>query len=205
MTEKTSISSKISFLFRKARPWLIYLGLFLVLRYSGLLSGISTATHTALLESGFMDAAPDETLSKKTFDYDFVLLDANRQPVDVAKFKGKTIFLNLWATWCGPCRAEMPSIHALYKKVDRAKIEFIMLSLDQNDRFNKVSSYISRQAFSFPVFYPQEGLPDLLQVRSIPTTFVISPKGEVVYSSAGTANYDTDKFKKFLEDVALSK
>lgn len=205
MNEKASIGPKISSLFRKARPWLIYLGLFLVLRYSGLLSGISSATHRALLETGFMDANPNEPVAKKTFDYDFTLLDASQKPIDVTKFKGKTIFLNLWATWCGPCRAEMPSIQSLYEKVDHKKIEFVMLSLDQNDRFNKVSSYIAKQGFSFPIFYPNDGLPDLLQVRSIPTTFVISPTGEVVYSSAGTANYDTDKFKKFLDDLAASQ
>lgn len=185
----------------KAKPWLIYLTLFLVLRYSGIMSGVSSVANAAILKTGFMDASPGETLPKKTFDYDFTLLDADQKPIDMAQFKGKTIFLNIWATWCGPCRAEMPSIQSLYNKVDHSKIEFVMLSLDQQDRVKKVSSYISRQGFTFPVFYPENDLPELLQVRSIPSTFVISPKGEIVYHENGTANYDTEKFKAFLEGL----
>jgi thiol-disulfide isomerase/thioredoxin len=198
------LNPKIKSLILKAKPWFIYLALFLVLRYSGIMSGISSVTNAAILKTGFMDASPDESLPKKTFDYDFTLLDASQKPIDMAKYRGKTIFLNIWATWCGPCRAEMPSIQSLYDKVDHSKIEFVMLSLDQQDRFKKVSSYITKQGFTFPVFYPDSDLPALLQVRTIPTTFVINPKGEVVYQENGTANYDTDKFKAFLEEMNLA-
>jgi thiol-disulfide isomerase/thioredoxin len=195
------LNPKIKSLLLRARPWFIYLALFLVLRYSGIMSGISSVTHAAILQTGFMDAMPDKSLPKKGFDYDFTLLDADQKPIDMAQFKGKTIFINVWATWCGPCRAEMPSIQSLYDKLDHSKIEFVMLSLDQDNRFKKVSSYVSKQGFTFPVFYPQNALPDLLQVRSIPATFVINPKGEVVYQQSGTANYDTEKFKSFLEGL----
>jgi thiol-disulfide isomerase/thioredoxin len=198
------LSPKIKSILLKAKPWVIYAALFLVLRYSGIMSGISSVTQSAILKTGLMDASPDVTIPKKGFDYDFTLLDANQKPVDMTAYKGKTIFLNLWATWCGPCRAEMPSIQSLYGKVDHSRIEFVMLSLDQQDRFKKVPAYITKQGFTFPVFYPQGELPDLLQVRTIPSTFVINPKGEVVYAEAGTANYDTEKFKKFLDEQSAA-
>lgn len=183
------------------KPWALYGGLFLILRYSGILSGISTFTHQALLTTGIMNAPVEALEDEKKFDYNFALYDLHQRKIDVSGFKGKTIFLNLWATWCGPCRAEMPSIENLYKKVDRENIVFIMLSLDQKDPFTKVTRYVQEKEFTFPVYFPAGELPATLQVRSIPVTLVISPEGKTVYKHVGTANYDTDKFRSFLEGL----
>jgi len=185
-------------LFKKVKPWAFMIALFLVLRYTGILAGISDITSRAILQTGAMDASTETPSVDKSFDYGFTLTDIKSERIDVSQFKGKTIFINLWATWCGPCRAEMPSIQSLYSKVDQDKVKFIMLSLDQKDPLSKVSSYIENKSFTFPVYFPASTLPNLLQVRSIPTTFVINPEGKVVYKEMGTANYDTDKFLKFL-------
>ena len=120
------------------------------------------------------------------------------------QFKGKTIFLNLWATWCGPCRIEMPSIQKLYDKVDHDKIAFVMLSLDRAEDKEKVEKFVTDKKHNFPVYRPAGALPELLNVPSIPTTFVITPDGKVASKKVGTANYDTEEFKKFLEDLSAS-
>ncbi len=189
---------------RPAGPWVFYIVLFLVLRYTGALGSISTAAQSALFKTGVMDATPDDPTPRdaaKKFDYDFSLLDADGNQVDVASFKGKVIFINLWATWCGPCRVEMPSIQNLYNTVDKDKIVFVMLALDQKDPFNKVNQYIREKEFTFPVYFPASSLPEMLQVRSIPTTFVINAQGVVVHKKMGTANYDTEEFKNFLKQL----
>lgn len=198
-TKNMQLNPKIKAILIKIKPWAIYIALFLVLRYSGILAGVSDVTHRALLQTGAMNANTAPVKENKKFNYNFELLDLNQTKIDVSEFKGKTIFLNLWATWCGPCRAEMPSIQSLYEKVDRDKVAFIMLSIDHNDPFTKVPKYIQSNDFTFPVYYPAGTLPQLLQVRSIPTTFVIAPDGSVIYSEMGTANYDTEEFKNFLE------
>lgn len=188
---------------RPVGPWVFYIALFLALRYTGALGSISTVAQSALFKTGVMDASPELAAAdaSKKFDYNFSLYDAEGNKVDMASFKGKTIFINLWATWCGPCRVEMPSIQNLYNAVDKEKVAFVMLALDQKDPFNKVNEYIRDKQFSFPVYFPASSLPEMLQVRSIPTTFVISPEGTVVHRHMGTANYDTDEFKSFLKKL----
>lgn len=191
--------------FRELRPWIIGVVLLVVLRYTGVFSGISFLTRSALMKTGVMDAtaggAGEDVIREKNFDYDFTLIDINKKEVDVNQFKGKTIFLNVWATWCAPCRVEMPSIQKLYDQVDHDKIVFIMLSIDHNDSYNKVTRFVQENKYTFPVYLPSGDLPSLLQVSSIPVTFVIDPNGKIVSKEIGAANYDNEKFRKFLEGV----
>ncbi len=126
---------------------------------------------------------------------DFSVKDEKGKLINLRKLKGKKVFVNLWATWCGPCRREMPSINNLYKKVN-GKAEFIMLSLD--DDFNKALSYKANQSFALPMYYPGGNLPPLFQVEGIPATFVFDEKGELIKRFEGSMNYDTDEFLKLL-------
>lgn len=161
----------------------------------------SFLAQSAALSTGFLDAGTEELKSPKQFDYDFAIKDLSGVKISFKKFQGKVVFLNMWATWCGPCRAEMADIQKLYNTVDD-KVVFIMLSIDDDKNNARVVSYISNKAFTFPVYMPSGYLPEQLQVPSIPTTFVISKDGSVVAKEVGSKNYNTDKFKKFLEDLA---
>jgi thiol-disulfide isomerase/thioredoxin len=185
-------------IFQTLKPWIFYIGIFLVLRYTGAISAVSSVTQQAMMSTGAMDANPVLDESRKTFDYDFTLLDAERNKVDMNSLKGKTIFINVWATWCGPCRVEMPSIQKLYDEVGADKVAFIMLAVDQREPYKKVEAFIEEKKYTFPIYYPSGALPELLQVRSIPATFVISKEGKVVFREMGAANYGTDEFKDFL-------
>jgi thiol-disulfide isomerase/thioredoxin len=149
-----------------------------------------------------MNASVDTSAPAKSFNYNFKIKDLQGNVTDFKTFKGKTIFLNIWATWCGPCRIEMPSIQKLYDQVDKDKIVFVMLSIDREDSFEKVVSFVKEKEYTFPVYVPKGYLTDQLQVRTIPTTFVISPDGKIVSQEAGAANYDTEEFKKFLAGLA---
>jgi len=183
------------------KPWVIFFSLLIILRYTGVLSGISVLTGRALMETGVMDARPEEPAVAKKFNYNFSIKDLDGKVIDVEQFKGKTIFLNIWATWCGPCRMEMPSIQNLYNQVDNDKILFIMLSVDRRDDFNKVKNFVKEKEYTFPVYIPASTLPNQLQVGVIPSTFVISPEGKVVSSETGAAKYDTPEFKAFIENL----
>jgi thiol-disulfide isomerase/thioredoxin len=187
------------------KPWAAMLALMLVLRYTGALSGISYVTGRVLLATGAMDATIKETTVAKNFNYNFKITDLNGTVTDFKDLKGKTIFLNLWATWCGPCRYEMPSIQKLYDKVDKDKVVFVMLSLDHDKNSKeKVESFIKEKEYTFPVYLPKGYLPDQLQVRVIPTTFVISPDGKIASQETGAANYDTDDFHEFLRKLSAN-
>lgn len=188
-------------IFQAVKPWLFYIALFLVLRYTGLFGAVSSVTQQALMKTGAMDVSPEIDAAAKKFNYNFALQDLNRNTVDVQSLKGKTLFINVWATWCGPCRVEMPSIQSLYDQVDHSKVEFIMLAVDQKDPYRKVEAYIREKGFTFPVYLPSGSLPPQLQVNTIPATLVVSKDGQIVFRKNGTANYGTEEFKKFLMEL----
>lgn len=187
--------------FNAIKPVASVIVLFLILRWTGAISGISYLTQSALMETGVMNAVPEENISgtNTEFDYNFTIYDTNDRLINFESFKGKTIFLNLWATWCGPCRVEMPSIQKLYEKVDTSKVVFVMLSLDVKENRSKVARYIEDKEFTFPVYCIGDYLPEVLQrVNSIPTTFVISADGQILSKKVGAANYNTSKYVEFL-------
>ena len=77
-----------------------------VLQTTGLLSSVSVFTRQAAMEVGFLKASPDNNdKPRPDFDYNFSIKDLNGNKISFEQFKGKVIFLNMWATWCGPCRA----------------------------------------------------------------------------------------------------
>jgi thiol-disulfide isomerase/thioredoxin len=127
---------------------------------------------------------------------DFMVKNDQGKTVNLNSFKGKKVFVNLWATWCGPCRREMPSIESLYNKTKGKKIEFVMLSLD--DDFNKAINYKSTNKLTMPMYYPAANLPALFNVDGIPATFVFNEKGELVKTIQGSTNYDTQEFVDLL-------
>jgi thiol-disulfide isomerase/thioredoxin len=192
-------NQKVNRTFSLLRPWVTFVSIFLILYYSGALSGISVFAKTALLKTGLMDVDPEASTYDEVFDYNFTIKDMAGNIVDMNRFKGKTIFINLWATWCGPCVAEMPSIQRLYEKTDKDKVVFILL--DWFEQPEKVSKFLTKKEFTFPAYLVNEDVPPQLNVSTIPTTFVISPDGRIVTKKTGTANYDTEKFRKFLETM----
>jgi len=161
----------------------------------------SSIVQIAVMKSGVVDASSDADPRADQFDFDFQLRDLTGNPVDFKKFKGKVVFLNLWATWCGPCRSEMPSIQKLYDESDQTKVAFVILSLDENRLEEKVKRYVQEKQFSFPVYMQSGRLTNQLNVDVIPTTFVIDKNGAVVMKEVGMKNYNTAKFKKFLEKL----
>ena len=94
-----------------------------------------------------MNAGVEAPVVAKSFNYNFKVKDLDGNVIDFKTFKGKTIFLNVWATWCGPCRIEMPSIQKLYDKVNRDEIVFIMLAVDDRKSFDKVVNFVKEKEY----------------------------------------------------------
>lgn len=174
-----------------------------ILHMTGALTNISYFTSTALLKTGVMDATPEnESDPVEPFDFNFKIKTLTGETVDFTQFQGKVVFINLWATWCGPCRVEMPSIQKLYESLDTEKIQFILLSLDNDEDLSKIVKYVKKNNYTFPVYQPKGFLPAQLQIPSIPTTIIIDAQGNLVSKKVGTTNFNTEKFKKYLEGLA---
>jgi thiol-disulfide isomerase/thioredoxin len=195
------IPGVLKMVWRASRPWVLAGAAFLLLQYTNALSGLQSAAGRVVLATGIMNANPDSyEPGKGMFEYSFSVTTPEGETVDFNTYRGKTVFLNLWATWCGPCRAEMPSIQKLYEEMGSESIQFVMLSIDRPEDLQKVKNYVAANKYTFPVFIAG-ALPELLQVRIIPTTIVIAPDGSIVYKKSGMADYNTVKFKRFLEKV----
>lgn len=159
---------------------------------------IAFITGAAQLNAALAGADPP----RPDFDYDFTIKDLEGNRIAMETLRGKVIFLNLWATWCGPCRMEMPGIQALYDKVDKDKIIFVMLSIDRDEDKDKIVRYLKKNAYTFKAYQPSGALTAQLTIPSIPTTFIISPDGKVVKKEVGAQDYNTPSFEKYLAKLA---
>jgi thiol-disulfide isomerase/thioredoxin len=169
-----------------------------LLQGTGLLSSVSVFTQAALLKTGIRNADAKVMRKPELFDYNFVLRTPTGERINFDQYKGKVVFLNLWATWCGPCRAEMPTIQGLYEKLDTTNVVFVILSVDKDKDEPRIASYLSKYNYTFPVYRPSGYLTTQLDVPGIPTTFIINKEGKIVSKEVGATNFDTAKFRKFL-------
>lgn len=136
--------------------------------------------------------------------YDWSALDLNDQPVSFSKFKGKTVFLNIWATWCEPCVGEMPSIARLAEdpRLRNKPIEFVCVSTDSSSE--SVRQFIRGKNWRM-TFLRAESLPQVFLTDGIPSTFVIAPDGKIAATEIGSAEWDEPRVVSFLEKLSLSK
>ncbi|AWM31724.1 TlpA family protein disulfide reductase [Hymenobacter nivis] len=131
---------------------------------------------------------------------DAPLYTLDGRPTNLRRFAGKVVVMNLWASWCPPCRAEMPALQHLYSQVDTTRVAFVMVSLDEKpDRARRV---VEQAGYTFPVFFPAAPLPKVFDTKSIPTTFVLGPDGTVAVRREGMADYDTAEFRAYLQQLA---
>lgn len=127
----------------------------------------------------------------------FSVQDVNGNIVNLQSFRGKKVFVNLWASWCPPCKKEMPSIEKLSRIVDTSKVKFVMISYD--DQFEKAKNYIASKGYKFSIYFPVENPPALFNVQAIPNTFIFNESGELIKQIEGGENYDTKEYRDLLQ------
>ena len=138
---------------------------------------------------------------KMPADYAWPLLDVSEKPVDFAQFRGRTVVLNLWATWCPPCRAEMPALARLADdpRIKAKGIAVVCVSTDQSAA--TLRDFLAAKKWGMTMLRATS-LPPVYATEGIPATFVISPKGKIVASVLGAAGWDDPSVVSFLEKLA---
>ncbi len=117
---------------------------------------------------------------------DFTVYDADGNAVKLSDYFGKPIVLNFWASWCGPCRSEMPEFNEKYLEYE-GKITFLMVDVMGWDETVEIgAAYVAEQGFSFPVFFDtKQEASYKYNVSAIPTTYFIDESGRIVDSVDG--------------------
>ena len=114
--------------------------------------------------------------------------------------KGKVVFINFWATWCPPCRAEMPSLNEMYNKL-KDDDRYVFLFVNEDEDPAKATAYLQKNNFSMPVITRAGQIPPQVFSGTLPTTVVLNKDGRIVMKKEGLANYNKDDFLKQLEDL----
>ncbi len=136
---------------------------------------------------------------------EFEVADMKGKTWKKAELAGKTVFVNLWATWCGPCREELPHLEKLYQRIkDREDVVLLTLNLDHN--IGVVEPFLKENKYSFPVLLAKDMIDSFLGVFSIPTNWVIDRKGVLRYEMLGfDMTNSEDWIKKMIDQVELVK
>lgn len=179
----------------------VIIGIFAAIYLTGSQAEVFGRVQQAVLKTGVMNAGELDEEAYLEADYNLKLVDPAGEILDLQSLKGKTIFMNYWATWCAPCVAEMPSINALRARVkDDPNIVFLMISEDR--QMSTATRWVKRKGLDLPIYKLASRLPDIYETGVVPTTFVISPEGKIVVMKTGLANYDTRRFRKLLKRLS---
>lgn len=142
---------------------------------------------------------PVQKLTDKDFQWPLEKTDGTK--TSLAAFKNEVLFINFWATWCPPCRAEMPGIQKLYEEYGN-RVRFLMIVHDNPE---SIVAYIQKHRYTFPVYLQNYKAPDVFQTSSIPTTFIVDAKGNLVLRHKGASKWNARKIKRLLDQLLKEK
>lgn len=128
---------------------------------------------------------------------DWKLEDIEGNLINFKDMKGKVVLLNLWATWCPPCIAELPSFQELYNDY-HDKIEIILVS---GERQSIVKGFLEKKAYSLKSYTPKSDYPNEFNARSIPRTFLIDKEGKIIINKVGAANWNSKKVRCLIDEA----
>jgi len=126
---------------------------------------------------------------------DFMFKNPEGETTSLSDFRGNSVVLNFWATWCGPCKFEMPLIQELANDAATTDIGLILMTVNSGESADTVAKFMIEKGFSFPVLLDtQKGIGRAYNVRAIPTTFFIDKDGIIrdIKVGAFTAEADLD-------------
>jgi thiol-disulfide isomerase/thioredoxin len=156
----------------------------------------------AAVAKAFTDAGIPVVKEKVApIDFTLPLLDGTNQKL--SDLKGKVVFLNFWATWCPPCRQEMPSMENLYQKFKDRGLD--ILAVDAQEEARDVSAFMRRNKLSFPAVLDASGrVNGQYGVEAIPTTYILDRDGKIIVRVVGSLNWNNPKIIAAFETLLKS-
>lgn len=124
------------------------------------------------------------------------IVDLNGKSVHLDEYKGKTVFINFWATWCKPCVEEMPSIEKAQVILNNKNVIFLLAS---SESIEEIKAFKSSHSYQFNYVHLEN--PETLNLQALPTTFIINPKGKLVFSEMGSRNWDENANINLIKNI----
>lgn len=134
----------------------------------------------------------------------FTLRDLTGNAMSLSQFKGKVVLLNFWATWCGPCRVEMPAMEQLYRTLPRREFEILAVSTDPQGA-TVTRPFQREMGFTFPILHDSEYRVGLTYgARTIPITFMVDRRGIVRQKIFGARDWDSPEARDLIHELMKS-
>ncbi|RED58154.1 TlpA disulfide reductase family protein [Cohnella lupini] len=153
---------------------------------------VATMIASAVWNPGDGDA---KSIGDDRLAPDFRLSDLDGNPVNLSDYRGQTVLMNFWATWCQVCKAEMPHVEKLYRKYKDQDVVVLSVNVTSQERnAGKVGDYVDKHGLSFPVVLDEAGaVADQYKVTAYPTTYIIDADGVIRERYLGAISYDNMK------------
>ena len=146
---------------------------------------VKEETKEEIVEESVEEEKEDK--SNYTKAYDFMVYDENNNAYKLSDFEGKPVVLNFWASWCGPCKSEMPDFEIAYQEYGE-KIQFLMINMTDGyqETVSSANDFIKDKGYTFPVFYDSNlEAAKAYSVYSIPATYFIDAEGYIIAWGSG--------------------
>lgn len=153
-------------------------------------STVSTYPSTASTHPTFPTTLPTQPTTLANLAPDFTVYNTDQVAVSLSDFIGKPVVLNFWASWCNPCKSEMPAFQAIYETYGQ-DVQFLMVNLTDGTYETQLSAttFIQQQGYTFPIFFDSYySAVGAYNISSIPATFFIDAEGCLVAQASGRIN-----------------
>lgn len=153
--------------------------------------------------TGILNPKIEKTESSKQSSIavsEFSVADLQGKSLSTSELKGKVVFINFWASWCPPCRAEFPSIQKFYDQY-KSNENIVFLTINMDDKPELGTAYLQKENLNVPFWIPSVAIPQEVFSGALPTTLLLDKTGKIRMKHTGAADYSTASFYKQIDDL----
>jgi cytochrome c biogenesis protein CcmG/thiol:disulfide interchange protein DsbE len=173
------------------QQWMVVLGVVAVLA-----SGAWAGSHF------LNDELTSVTVGSDAPGFSALTLDAEPRVKTLSDYRGEVMLLNIWATWCVPCRKEMPSIDSLYREMGPKGLKVVAISIDQPGFEPQIRDFVAEHKLSFEVLHDSSGvLSAIYRTSGVPETFIIGRNGKIYRKWSGADDWNSSGNRTMLTQL----